>query len=138
MPKPSQIKVKSSKGMEGSFISTQALIEKKIILNVLDFEIRDSRVNKSSKLCTLQLKINGRSMITWNGSTSMMKFLQQCKEAEANGQVCFPIEDCIIIEQSNGAYGFQDADETCITPTADELDRLSNQRRTRRNNKTQW
>lgn len=125
--------------MEGSFISTQKLMEKKIILNVLDFEIKDSHVNKNGKLCVLQLKINGRSMITWNGSTAMMKFLQNCKEAEENGDVCFPIEDCIIIEQSNGAYGFQDADETCMVPKADELDKLSSQRKTRRNyNDSQW
>lgn len=127
MPKPSQINIKSENGTEGSFIDVRRLIDNRIVINILSYVIKESSVRAGSNYCIMQLKINGRPMITWHGSKSLIDYLDKCKAQEAEGIICFPIEECIIVENSNGSYALQDADESCIVPTAEELDELSSE-----------
>ena len=129
MPKPSQLKIKPKKSTEGSYVNIKKLINNRIVINILDFKLIESSIKKDSELCIMQLKISGRSMITWHGSIALTDFLQECKKQEANGEECFPIEDCIIIENADGSYGLQDADESCLILTAEELDELSSERK---------
>lgn len=131
MPKPSEIKVKPKTGTVGSHIDIKTLIEERVVLNILDFELKDSAYD-GKPLCIMQLEISSRLMITWHGSNGLINYLKECKNAESDGEVCFPIEDCIIIQNSDGSYAVQDADESCTKLTAEDLDDLASKNKRKR------
>lgn len=62
-----------------------------------------------------------------------MNIFAKADEKENQGQACWPIEDCIIARGDDGGYYIQDADETCLRPTARQIDEMIDQSH-RRNN----
>lgn len=130
MPKFSKLGITAGDGFNGSFIDTKVLIERRVALNIEKYEIRPSCL-QGSQLLMLQLSIGGRYVLTWNGSTKLAGLLAQATAKEQQGEVCFPIEDCIIVEGDDGGYGLQDADQSCLHPTAAEVDELISQSRRR-------
>lgn len=127
MPKFSSLGIKATQGFKGSYIPITSIIDNKISLNVESYDIRPSCMH-GSQMCLMQLSINGRPMVTWHGSQNLISILNECKAMDATGKRCFPLEDCIIVEGDDGGYYFADADESCLKPTAGQLDEICKDR----------
>lgn len=123
MPKVSSLGIKWKGGFKGSYIPVSELIDRKIVLNITNFEVRPSCMH-GSQMCMTQIEICGRPMVTWHGSQNLINFLNECRMQEQNGAQCFPIEDCIFTQGDDGGYYLADADNTCTRITAGELDEL--------------
>ena len=129
MPKVSCLGISWKGGFKGSYIPISELIDRKIVVNITNYEVRPSCMH-DSHLCMTQLEIGGRPMVTWHGSVNLITFLEDCRKAEEKtGKHCFPIEDCIFIKGDDGGYYLADADETCTRLTADEISTLPRNRR---------
>lgn len=48
MPKPSQLKIKPKKSTEGSYVNIKKLINNRIVINILDFKLKESSIKKDS------------------------------------------------------------------------------------------
>lgn len=123
MPKVSSLGIKWKGGFKGSYIPVSELIDRKIVVNITNFEVRPSCMH-GSQMCMTQIEICGRPMVTWHGSQNLINFLNECRMQEQNGAQCFPIEDCIFTQGDDGGYYLADADNTCTRITAGELDEL--------------
>lgn len=123
MPKVSSLGIKWKGGFKGSYIPVSELIDRKIVVNITNFEIRPSCMH-GSQMCMTQIEICGRPMVTWHGSQNLINFLNECRMQEQQGAQCFPIEDCIFTQGDDGGYYLADADNTCTRITAGELDEL--------------
>lgn len=123
MPKVSSLGIKWKGGFKGSYIPVSELIDRKIVVNITNFEVRPSCMH-GSQMCMTQIEICGRPMVTWNGSQNLINFLNECRMQEQQGTQCFPIEDCIFTQGDDGGYYLADADNTCTRITAGELDEL--------------
>lgn len=123
MPKVSSLGIKWKGGFKGSYIPVSALIDRKIVVNITNFEVRPSCMH-GSQMCMTQIEICGRPMVTWHGSQNLINFLNECRMQEQNGAQCFPIEDCIFTQGDDGGYYLADADNTCTRITDGELDEL--------------
>ena len=123
MPKVSSLGIKWKGGFKGSYIPVSELIDRKIVVNITNFEVRPSCMH-GSQMCMTQIEICGRPMVTWHGSQSLINFLNECRMQEQQGTQCFPIEDCIFTQGDDGGYYLADADNTCTRITAGELDEL--------------
>ena len=66
MPKPSQLKIKPKKSTEGSYVNIKKLINNRIVINILDFKLKESSIKKDSELCIIQLKINKTRLLLEN------------------------------------------------------------------------
>lgn len=123
MPKVSSLGIKWKGGFKGSYIPVSELIDRKIVVNITNFEVRPSCMH-GSQMCMTQIEICGRPMETWHGSQNLINFLNECRMQEQQGTQCFPIEDCIFTQGDDGGYYLADADNTCTRLTAGELDEL--------------
>lgn len=123
MPKVSSLGIKWKGGFKGSYIPVSELIDRKIVVNITNFEVRPSCMH-GSQMCMTQIEICGRPMVTWHGSQNLINFLNECRMQEQQGAQCFPIEDCIFTQGDDGGYYLADADNTCTRITAGELDEL--------------
>lgn len=123
MPKVSSLGIKWKGGFKGSYIPVSELIDRKIVVNITNFEVRPSCMH-GSQMCMTQIEICGRQMVTWHGSQNLINFLNECRMQEQQGTQCFPIEDCIFTQGDDGGYYLADADNTCTRLTAGELDEL--------------
>ena len=123
MPKVSSLGIKWKGGFKGSYIPVSELIDRKIVVNITNFEVRPSCMH-GSQMCMTQIEICGRPMVTWHGSQNLINFLNECRMQEQQGTQCFPIEDCIFTKGDDGGYYLADADNTCTRITAGELDEL--------------
>lgn len=123
MPKVSSLGIKWKGGFKGSYIPVSELIDRKILVNITNFEVRPSCMH-GSQMCMTQIEICGRPMVTWHGSQNLINFLNECRMQEQQGTQCFPIEDCIFTQGDDGGYYLADADNTCTRITAGELDEL--------------
>lgn len=123
MPKVSSLGIKWKGGFKGSYILVSELIDRKIVVNITNFEVRPSCMH-GSQMCMTQIEICGRPMVTWHGSQNLINFLNECRMQEQQGTQCFPIEDCIFTQGDDGGYYLADADNTCTRITAGELDEL--------------
>lgn len=123
MPKVSSLGIKWKGGFRGSYIPVSELIDRKIVVNITNFEVRPSCMH-GSQMCMTQIEICGRPMVTWHGSQNLINFLNECRMQEQQGTQCFPIEDCIFTQGDDGGYYLADADNTCTRITAGELDEL--------------
>lgn len=123
MPKVSSLGIKWKGGFRGSYIPVSELIDRKIVVNITNFEVRPSCMH-GSQMCMTQIEICGRPMVTWHGSQNLISFLNECRMQEQLGTQCFPIEDCIFTQGDDGGYYLADADNTCTRITAGELDEL--------------
>ena len=115
--------IKWKGGFKGSYIPVSELIDRKIVVNITNFEVRPSCMH-GSQMCMTQIEICGRPMVTWHGSQNLINFLNECRMQEQQGTQCFPIEDCIFTQGDDGGYYLADADNTCTRITAGELDEL--------------
>ena len=118
MPKVSSLGIKWKGGFKGSDIPVSELIDRKIVVNITNFEVRPSCMH-GSQMCMTQIEICGRPMVTWHGSQNLINFLTQC----------FPIEDCIFTQWDDGGYYLADADNTCTRLTAEEINNIAKYRR---------
>lgn len=123
MPKVSSLGIKWKGGFKGSYIPVSELIDRKIVVNITNFEVCPSCMH-GSQMCMTQIEICGRPMVTWHGSQNLINFLNECRMQEQQGTQCFPIEDCIFTQGDDGGYYLADADNTCTRLTAEELDEL--------------
>lgn len=123
MPKVSSLGIKWKGGFKGSYIPVSELIDRKIVVNITNFEVRPFCMH-GSQMCMTQIEICGRPMVTWHGSQNLINFLNECRMQEQQGTQCFPIEDCIFTQGDDGGYYLADADNTCTRITAGELDEL--------------
>ncbi len=126
MAKPSELGIDFGKGFKGSYLPIVTLIERKVVISIAAYSVRPSRI-KGSELCMIQLKISGRPVMTWTGSQQLRDIFEQTTKNMSVGAPGFPIEPCIITENDDGGYSLQDADESCWSPTAEELDDLIEQ-----------
>lgn len=124
MPKVSSLGIQWRGGFKGSHIPISELIAHRIVVNITDFAVRPSCMH-GSQMCMTQLEIAGRPMITWHGSQNLIAFLEECKRREEQGEVCFPIEDCIFTQGDDGGYYLSDADDSCLRVSAEELEELA-------------
>ena len=97
MPKVSSLGIKWKGGFKGSYIPVSELIDRKIVVNITNFEVRPSCMH-GSQMCMTQIEICGRPMVTWHGSQNLINFLNECRMQEQQGTQCFPIEDCIFTQ----------------------------------------
>ncbi len=128
MPKVSSLGIKWKGGFRGSYIPVSELIDRRIVVNITDFDVRPSCVH-GSQMCMTQLEIGGRPMVTWHGSQNLIGFLNECRLSEQHGNVCFPIEGCIFTHGDDGGYYLADADDSCLRLTAEEAEEISDGRR---------
>lgn len=128
MPKVSSLGIKWKGGFKGSYIPVSELIDRKIVVNITNFEIRPSCMH-GSQMCMTQIEICGRPMVTWHGSQNLINFLNECRMQEQQGAQCFPIEDCIFTQGDDGGYYLADADNTCTRLTVGEIEELKGCRR---------
>lgn len=127
MPKVSSLGIKWKGGFKGSYIPVSELIDRKIVVNITNFEVRPSCMH-GSQMCMTQIEICGRPMVTWHGSQNLINFLNECRMQEQQGAQCFPIEDCIFTQGDDGGYYLADADETCTRLTVGEFDEIAKYR----------
>lgn len=128
MPKVSSLGIKWKGGFKGSYIPVSELIDRKIVVNITNFEIRPSCMH-GSQMCMTQIEICGRPMVTWHGSQNLINFLNECRMQEQQGAQCFPIEDCIFTQGDDGGYYLADADNTCTRLSAEEINNIAKYRR---------
>ena len=128
MPKVSSLGIKWKGGFKGSYIPVSELIDRKIVVNITNFEVRPSCMH-GSQMCMTQIEICGRPMVTWHGSQNLINFLNECRMQELQGTQCFPIEDCIFTQGDDGGYYLADADNTCTMLTAEEINNIAKYRR---------
>lgn len=120
--------IKWKGGFKGSYIPVSELIDRKIVVNITNFEVRPSCMH-GSQMCMTQIEICGRPMVTWHGSQNLINFLNECCMQELQGTQCFPIEDCIFTQGDDGGYYLADADNTCTMLTAEEINNIAKYRR---------
>ena len=76
MPKVSSLGIKWKGGFKGSYIPVSELIDRKIVVNITNFEVRPSCMH-GSQMCMTQIEICGRPMVTWHGSQNLINFLNE-------------------------------------------------------------
>ena len=81
MPKVSSLGIKWKGGFKGSYIPVSELIDRKIVVNITNFEVRPSCMH-GSQMCMTQIEISGRPMVTWHGSQNLINFLNECRMQE--------------------------------------------------------
>ena len=128
MPKVSSLGIKWKGGFKGSYIPVSELIDRKIVVNITNYEVRPSCMH-GSQMCMTQIEISGRPMVTWHGSQNLINFFNDCRTQEQSGTQCFPIEDCIFTQGDDGGYYLADADNTCTMLTAEEINNIAKYRR---------
>ena len=130
MPKFGTLGITPGHGFSGSYVDVKVLIEHRVALTIEKYELRPSCM-QGGQLCMLQVSVSGRPLTTWCGSMKLIDIFQQCDALEKEGQVCWPIEDCVIVRGDDGGYFLQDADDSCLRPTALQIDELIDQSRRR-------
>lgn len=130
MPKFSSLGITVGGGFNGSYIDVKLLIDRRVVMNIEKYELRPSCM-QSSKFCMVQVSISGRPITTWHGSMKLADIFQQADKMEQEGHKCWPIEDCIIVKGDDGGYSLQDADDSCLHPTAQQIDEMINESRRR-------
>ena len=91
MPKVSSLGIKWKGGFKGSYIPVSELIDRKIVVNITNYEVRPSCMH-GSQMCMTQIEISGRPMVTWHGSQNLINFFNDCRTQEQSGTQCFPLD----------------------------------------------
>lgn len=129
MPKFSSLGITVGGGFNGSYIDVKILIAHRVVLNIEKYELRPSCMQ--GQFCMLQINIAGRPLTTWHGSSKLVDIFKQADQMEKDGHKCWPIEECIIVKGDDNGYSLQDADDSCLHPTAQQIDEMINESRRR-------
>lgn len=143
---PDQITVKFRGGFKGPYIDFTVLVKNKVVLEVLDFTGKPSSVRDCQSFCYMQLRVNGKYCVTWQASSGLTAWLEDCKaEDEAvtagfeerkasdgyNGsenlpdtELNFPVKNAVFYVGDDRAYYIRTAKDGDLVPNEEQFDSL--------------
>lgn len=108
-------------GFRGKRIAITDLIDSRARFNLVDFRIDDSRVRDCATYCIMQIEMAGHYYVTWHSSSILSEFLTEVK---AQSPDYFPITDCMLYEGDDRGYYLKDADDSAVTLSESEVERM--------------